>query len=379
MNQRRFIPLLLAAGALVGCNTDTGTVIFEEDGSSAATRFLAGVESEGYSRVTESREFIFPEEHSTHPEYRSEWWYFTGNLGGEDGGRYGFEITFFRFALAPELENRRSEWAANQAWMAHLSLTDAAAGRFVAAERFSRQALGLAGSTSEPFSLRLEDWSITSTGPAFFPLEVSAGSDEGAIELTLVAGKEPVENGANGLDQKGPEVGNASHYYSITRIPTSGEIRVGDNTESVSGLAWMDREWGTSALSRNLEGWDWFALQLSDGRDLMYYRLRTDQGEASPYSSGTLVDEDGNHRTLRPDEVSLSVSERWVSPASGAEYPVGWELSVPAERIHLEVRPLLQNQELDLTVRYWEGAVIATGTAESPGLSGRGYLELTGY
>lgn len=367
---------LLLVGLLSGCDTESPELPMA---GPAATQFLSGAEGLGYSRVLESRPFVFPEDHGSHPNYRSEWWYFTGNLVSEAERRYGFELTFFRFALAPELAERSSEWATNQAWMAHLSLTDGRAARFVAAERFSRQAMGLAGNDSDPFLLRLEDWSVASSGLGFFPLKIVAGTDDGEIQLTLTAGKDPVENGENGLDQKGPEVGNASYYYSITRLRASGEIRVGERKDRVSGLAWMDREWGTSALSRNLEGWDWFALQLTDGRDLMYYRLRSDQGDSSPYSSGTLVEADGSHRTLSPDEVSLTVLEHWQSPTSGAEYPVGWELAIPAEQIRLEIRPLIPHQELDLTVRYWEGAVIATGMAENASLSGRGYLELTGY
>ena len=369
--------LLFLVTLLAGCGGKSPE--YPVAGPSAATRFLSGDEDSNYARVLTSRDFVFPEDHSSHPEFRSEWWYFTGNLSGETERRYGFELTFFRFALAPELPERDSEWGTNQAWMAHLSLTDAGANRFIAAERFSREALGLAGSNPDPFSLRLEDWSVTSAGPDFFPLEIAAGTDDGSIKLALTALKAPIRNGEDGLDQKGPEAGNASHYYSITRLEVTGEIRVDQREDQVSGLAWMDREWGTSALSRNLEGWDWFALQLSDGRDLMYYRLRSEQGDASPYSGGSLVEADGRRRALSPDDVSLTVLEHWLSPASGAQYPVSWELAIPTEQIQLEIRPLIPQQELNLTVRYWEGAVIATGTGSSRGLSGRGYLELTGY
>jgi predicted secreted hydrolase len=229
-------------------------------------RFLSGDDGADYARVLTSRPFEFPQDHASHPEFRSEWWYFTGNLAGSDERRFGFELTFFRFALAPEQPVRDSVWGANQAWMAHLSLTDAGADRFVAAERFSREALGLAGTQLEPFTLRLEDWAIVSEGADLFPLQLTAGTAEGELSLTLTALKPPVSHGDDGLDRKGPETGNASHYYSFTRLQASGRIRVGQREDDVSGLAWMDREWGTSALSRSLEGWDWFALQLSDGR-----------------------------------------------------------------------------------------------------------------
>jgi len=367
------LPIIL----LAGCSSEPAELA--GIGPAGAMRFLSGDDGADYAQVLTSRPFEFPQDHASHPEFRSEWWYFTGNLADGDDRRFGFELTFFRFALAPELPERNSVWGANQAWMAHLSLTDAEADRFVAAERFSREALGLAGSQLEPFTLRLEDWAIVSEGVDFFPLRLTAESAEGELSLTLTALKPPVSHGDDGLDRKGPEIGNASHYYSFTRLQASGQIRVGQRENDVSGLAWMDREWGTSALSRNLEGWDWFALQLSDGRDLMYYRLRSELGDSSPFSGGSLVAADGSRRALGPEDISLTVLEEWQSPASGATYPVSWELLVPDEQLNLEIRPLIPQQELNLTVRYWEGAIVAAGVGQSADVSGRGYLELTGY
>ena len=375
MSRRSVTGLLIIL--LAGCTGEP--VDSPSTGSATAMRFLSGDDSAGYARVLASRPFEFPQDHGSHPEFRSEWWYFTGNLAGADERRFGFELTFFRFALAPQQPERPSAWGTNQVWMAHLSLTDAQANRFIAAERFSREALGLAGSEAEPFSLWLEDWSVVSQGPDFFPLRLTAATEEGELRLTLTTQRGPVSHGEDGLDRKGPETGNASHYYSFTRLRATGELRVGQRQARVSGLAWMDREWGTSALSRGLEGWDWFALQLSDGRDLMYYRLRSAEGGSSPYSGGSLIEADGRRRALGPEDVSLAILEYWQSPASGARYPVSWELTVPDEELSLEIRPLIRGQELNLSVRYWEGAVRVTGTAQSRGLTGRGYLELTGY
>ena len=373
----RLTLLALSILLLAGCGNEPAELA--GIGPAGAMRFLSGNDGADYARVLTSRPFEFPQDHASHPEFRSEWWYFTGNLAGSDGRRFGFELTFFRFALAPEQPERKSVWGANQAWMAHLSLTDAAADRFVAAERFSREALGLAGSQLNPFTLRLEDWSIVSEGADLFPLRLTAGTAEGELSLTLTALKPPVSHGDDGLDRKGPETGNASYYYSFTRLQASGQIRVGQWEDSVSGLAWMDREWGTSVLSRSLEGWDWFALQLSDGRDLMYYRLRSELGGSSPFSGGSLVAADGSRRALGPEDISLTVLEEWQSPTSGATYPVSWELIVPDEQLSLEIRPLIPQQELNLTVRYWEGAIVAAGVGQSRGVNGRGYLELTGY
>ncbi len=373
----RFVSIWIGVAIVSGCSS--GTVEVGEDGQNAATRFLTGVTDSGYARVTESRPFNFPRDHATHPEYRSEWWYFTGNLASEDGDRFGFELTFFRFALAPAAVERGSEWGTNQAWMAHLSLTDEEQNRFVAVERFSREALGLAGSTLGPFTLRIEDWSAESGGSELFPLRLRASDEAGEISLTLVPLKGPVAQGEDGFDRKGPEEGNASHYYSFTRLRTEGQIRVGNREASVTGLAWMDREWGTSALSDDLEGWDWFSIQLSDGRDLMYYRLRTNEGETSPFSGGSIVDTEGNRVDLGAEDVSLQVLDYWQSGATGSRYPVSWSLSIPTWQLGFEIHPMLPQQELDLAVRYWEGAIIAEGTSLSPGVNGRGYLELTGY
>ena len=377
MTMSRRVLLWIGFALLGGCSFDTQEI--DEIGQNAATRFLTGVADSGYARVNESRPFSFPGDHASHPEYRSEWWYFTGNLASEEGHQYGFELTFFRFALAPAVVERRSEWGTNQAWMAHLSLTDENQNRFVATERFSREALGLAGSTLGPFKLHIEDWSAESGGSELFPLRLRAADEDGEIDLTLVPLKGPVAQGEDGFDRKGPEDGNASHYYSFTRLRTEGQFRVGDQEVSVTGLSWMDREWGTSALSDDLDGWDWFSLQLSDGRDLMYYRLRTSDGETSPFSGGSIVDTEGNRTALAADDVSLQILDYWQSDVTGSRYPVSWSLSIPKWQLGLEVRPLIQHQELDLAVRYWEGAIIAEGTELSPDVNGRGYLELTGY
>ncbi|MGI9258903.1 MAG: lipocalin-like domain-containing protein, partial [Gammaproteobacteria bacterium] len=219
----RLVSLSIALLMISGCSSDTVEVV--ENGQNAATRFLTGVADSGYARVTGSRPFDFPRDHASHPEYRSEWWYFTGNLTSEDGHRYGFELTFFRFALAPTSVERRSEWGTNQAWMAHLSLTDEDQNRFVTAERFSREALGLAGSSLGPFALRIEDWSAESGGSELFPLRLRATDEAGEIDLTLVPLKGPVAQGEDGFDRKGAEEGNASYYYSFTRLRTEGRIR----------------------------------------------------------------------------------------------------------------------------------------------------------
>jgi len=366
--------LLIALG---GCAAPADGPQSAQQGN--ATRFLTEPSDHEYARALESRAFRFPEDHAAHDAYRNEWWYFTGNLRDAGGRHFGYELTFFRYAMSPEPVSRESAWGANQAWMAHLAVTDTDGREFMAAERFSRQALGLAGSQAEPFRVWLEDWAATGDGPGFPPLHLSAGTDRAGIELTLTSTKPMVFHGDNGLDPKGPEPGNASYYYSLTRLEAAGTVRVADEEFVVSGTAWMDREWGTSALSPDLAGWDWFALQLADNREVMYYRLRTDDGETSPFSGGSLLLADGTRIVLSPQDVILTPLEYWTSTVSGSRYPIAWQLDLPGQEMTLQVRPYLQEQELNLTVRYWEGAVSVTGSQRETAINGDGYIELTGY
>lgn len=343
-------------------------------------RFLAGGDADGYARATAPRRFVFPRDHGGHPEFRTEWWYFTGNLFGENGRRYGFELTFFRVALAPGEPDRPSEWATHRYWMAHFAVTDTDGGRFIAAEKLSRGALGLAGSQASPFKVWVEDWSAEGPiGADAGMLRLRARSDDAEIDLALEMLTPPVPNGDGGLDPKGPEPGNASYYYSVPRWSAEGSIGIDGKGDAVSGLAWMDREWSTSALSAGIAGWDWFALQLSDGRDLMVYRLRADDGTTSPFSSGTLIGADGTATHLGPADFALAPQSTWTSPDTGVTYPVAWRVALPAQSLTLDVAPALEDQELDLSVRYWEGAVDVGGRGPGGAVSGHGYLELAGY
>ena len=344
-------------------------------------RFLAAAPVDGFRRATVTRAFSFPADHGAHEGYRNEWWYFTGNLTGTAGNSYGFELTFFKFELPVEAEARQSRWATDTIWMAHFALTDVAAATFIADERLSRAALGLAGVAQDPFRVWVEDWSVEGDFAASpGRIRLRAAGAAGAIDLELSGFERIVLHGEQGLDRKGPEPGNASYYYSAPRLSVTGTVRSGDRVpDEVGGLAWMDREWGTSALSAGVTGWDWFALQLEDGRDLMLYRMRRADGSASPFSGGTVVDAAGATRRLRAEDVELEIAELWQSPTSGVTYPVAWRMEVPGEDLELTIRPTLRNQELRLSVRYWEGAVEVSGRAADDEIRGRGYLELAGY
>lgn len=334
----------------------------------------------GFAMAMEPRTFVFPRDHGPHPEFRNEWWYMTGNLDATDGRRFGFELTFFRFALAPELPESESAWRTNQVYVAHLALTDADGQQFFVAERFSRGALGLAGARSSPLRVWIDDWEIAATDvdAETENWRLQASDDDFALSLQLVAGKAPVLNGVNGLSQKSAEAGNASYYYSITRWQTDGQVRLGNDEFTVSGLSWLDREWSSSALASDQQGWDWFALQLSDGSELMFYRLRKTDGSQDVFSGGTWVTSDGTSRHISGDRISISATKTWSSPEGGT-YPSSWEIRFPESGLALEVVPVMDDQELFTTVRYWEGAVDVTGTRDDIEITGRGYVELTGY
>jgi predicted secreted hydrolase len=345
-------------------------------------RLLAGEAGDGFARATEPRPFVFPADHANHPEYRTEWWYFTGNLATANGRHFGFELTFFRYALGPDegAPDSASAWRARQAWMAHFAITDTAGRRFIARERLTRGALDLAGATAEPLRIWVKDWAATGRGSGEeLMLQLEARDDVIALELQLTSTVPHVAQGDQGLDAKGAGLGNASHYYSVPRLAAEGHLTVEGETFAVAGSAWLDREWSTSSLDAGTEGWDWFALHLSDGSHLMFYRLRTEGGGASPYSGGTLVTADGDRTRLGADDVALTVLDHWTSRATGVRYPVAWRLDVPSVGMTMDVRPYLEHQELALSVRYWEGAVHAEGVGPLGALSAQGYLELAGY
>jgi len=335
--------------------------------------------TEGFARALSPRAFVFPADHGPHHDFRTEWWYYTGNLRDRTGRHFGFQVTFFRFALAPGMPARASAWASRQAYMAHFALTDTAARRFTAASRSSRQALGLAGAEAEPFKVWVEDWSAQGVAGDATSVRLRATDGDVAIDLTLDSAKPVVSQGERGLDRKGSEPGNASFYYSLTRMSTTGRVAIGGVSFDVTGLAWMDREWSTSALGPDLVGWDWMALQLDDGQELMLYQLRHADGRADRFSGGGLIAADGSRRPLAFGDFRIDVLDMWTSPRDATRYPSRWRVAVPREALELEIVPVLADQELALSVRYWEGAVRVSGRFAGRPAAGVGYVELVGY
>jgi len=344
--------------------------------ATVAVREALASDSAGFARALAPRPLSFPPDHGPHPDFRTEWWYYTGNLRTAAGRHFGFQLTFFRIALAPGVVVRASGWATRQFYIAHFAVTDVAGGRFHAFSRTSREALGLAGASASPFRVWVDDWSAEGDGSS---ARLRAADGEVALDLEVSTAKPVVAQGDRGLSRKGPEPGNASFYYSFTRMPALGTVRLGRETLEVSGEAWMDREWSTSALGPDLEGWDWFALQLADGRELMFYLLRRRDGAIDPFSAGTLVAADGTARTLEPGDVRVEALAHWTSPRSGVRYPARWRLSVPSASLRVEIEPRLADQELIVGTRYWEGAVAVAGSADGRAIAGQGYVELVGY
>lgn len=330
-----------------------------------------------FARALEPRELAFPADHGPHPEFQTEWWYFTGTLADEAGRELGYQLTFFRRALAYQAPTLDSAWSARDVFMAHFTLADAANDTFEAHERFERGALGLAGASAAPFGVWLRDWRLDIQDDGRMRLRAAEG--DLALELDLEPTSAIVLQGERGLSRKGAQPGNASHYYSIPRMRSKGTLSRGGARVAVSGESWFDREWSTSALEDGQVGWDWFALRLDDGSELMLYRMRRADGSADPFSSGTFTRLGAEPRKLDSDDFRITELARWKSSQSGASYPSRWTIEVPSLGLACELTPLVESCELLAAVRYWEGAVRVEGSRSGATVGGRGFVELTGY
>lgn len=367
--------------------TAAATYFWNRDSSSAVNEIsvaaaMANSDTTGFARANRPRDLVFPEDHGPHPGFKTEWWYLTGNLQDQDGHRFGYQFTLFRNSLSPQLNQSKSSWSTNQMYMGHFAVSDIDGNSYYCFERFSRAGNELAGARAVPLRVWLEDWQLSgsylSADSSLPDLKIAASADPVTLDLQLMASKPLVLQGNRGLSQKGAGIGNASYYYSMTRLASSGKITIGDQIFSVSGDSWMDREWSTSALSENQVGWDWFSLQLSDSTEIMYYQLRRRNGQADIYSKGLIVYANETSRVIKSAEVMLRVTDYWNSPRGG-RYPAEWHLSIPKLQVDLQISPLLADQEMTATVRYWEGSVIISGQREKRSVTGKGYVELTGY
>jgi predicted secreted hydrolase len=344
---------------------------------------LADEDTAGFAHATEPGAIEFPRDLGPHPDYQTEWWYYTGNLESVDGRLFGYQLTFFRRALTPPEGAETagaangSAWRTNQVYLGHFALTDVAGRNFTYDERFSRGGAGLAGAQAVPYRVWLENWFAEEIGPG--QVRLFARAEDVTLDLVLTQTLPPVLHGDRGLSPKGPEPGNASYYYSIVRQETAGTVTVHGQEHAVTGLSWKDHEYSTSALPAGAVGWDWFSLQLDDGTSLMFFQIRREDGSLEAASSGSFIQADGTVRSLSWSDWKLEVLDSWTSPVSGATYPAGWRIEIPALELVLQGEPLLADQELNVSTTYWEGAVAFEGTHHGRVVSGRGYVEMTGY
>ncbi len=353
---------------------------------SAAALPVASDDDAGYHTVTGPCDFEFPRDHGAHPGFRTEWWYYTGNLRAADGARFGFQLTFFRHQLRPADDRRQwpqpaSSWRTEQIFLAHAALTDIGAGRHYQAEDIARGVLDLAGVETRAQDVRvfLRDWEAV-IGPRGHALAMTGA--EFGFDLHLAPAKDPVAHGDRGYSRKGTDPARASCYYSFTRLKTSGTLRLMGRRFEVEGLSWMDHEYSTAPLEPGIRGWSWFSLQFDNGMELMLFLLNLKAGGYHPASSGTLVAPDGTTTAVTSDHIQAEALRQWKSPHSGGEYPVAWHLRVSAPDLDLRITTTVDDQEMiaaqSAGVTYWEGSVTAQGRLEGQEVKGRGYMELTG-
>ena len=327
-------------------------------------------------------QFEFPRDHGSHDEYRTEWWYFTGHLRGESGRRYGFEVTFFRVGVEPPGAPPETRWQLRNLSLAHFAVTDIDGKRFRYHEKLNRSSPFTAGAAAGRLDVFNESWRATTMADGSWRLTAAAGDD--SIDVILRAAKPPAIHGENGVSVKAEGIGYASHYYSMTRLIVSGSIKAkGQKLEQCDGLAWMDHEFGSAVLRENQQGWDWFAIQLDNETELMLYIIRRKDGTPDVTSSGSLITDGGEVMHIRRDQMQVQRVATWRSPRSGATYPMGWNITVPSLKLRLRLIPALEDQELvtksSTQVTYWEGAVGVSGSFGNIGVSGSGYVEMTGY
>ncbi|MDG2144026.1 MAG: lipocalin-like domain-containing protein [Planctomycetota bacterium] len=343
----------------------------------AVTSSAPGIED--WDRVLPGLELAFPADHGPHPEYLIEWWYITGQVESETGRRFGYQFTIFRRGLVPsERPAGSSALRAQQVYAGHLAVTDVKNGKTLFSERLRRASSALVDAPRGDLQLALEDWSFVRTDGDLLQLSAGDAAQSIGLELQLQPTKPLVLHGANGYSSKGADEGNASAYFSWTRLATSGVLTVGGESMRVAGKSWFDHEYGSSVLETGVQGWDWFGLHLEDGRDLMVFLLRRADGTLSPASSGTLIELDGSSRRLQSTEFSIRSLETWKSPRTEGVYPAKWEIEVPSIQLKVQAMPLVPDCELgtgkSTGVAYWEGPVELRGSHP-----GRGYAELTGY
>jgi len=380
--------IVLLVSVTAGCSSP------QEPGTVNIVQALSSDQDEAcFEQAKNSGNITFPEDFGSHDTFKTEWWYYTGNVKTEDDRHFGYQLTFFRQALACERSSGSSAWRTNQLYFAHFAVTDTRNRKFYSAQRMNRGSVGLAGADADPFNVWIDDWNVReSNGAGKRAIRLTAreraetdrkkrgghGTDpEISIALNLVPGKPVILQGNRGLSRKGPQ--NASHYYSFPGMVTQGRISIGDEVYSVTGHSWFDHEWSTSALGADVTGWDWFAIHLDEGdfagTDLMVCQVRNSEGEPNGYGFGAISFAGGRFTILKESRFSITPDRYWKSPDTGRIYPAGWTVSLPEQNLLLEILPVMDGQEHTHMFPYYEGAVrvmLKDGT-------GLGYVEMTGY
>ena len=325
--------------------------------------------------------YTFPRDHFNHPEFQTEWWYYTGNVKSADGRRFGFELTFFRQGV-DRGSKPAGPWDVRDLYLAHLALSDLNGGNFVHAERTNRAGPGIAGASEPERRVWNGNWQITWQGDRQF---LQAIDDSFAIHFMLHSAKPPVIHGQNGVSQKAEGRGRASHYISLTRLDTVGAVTLNGENFHVTGTAWMDHEFFTHQLEPDQVGWDWLSIQFEDNTELMLFNIRRKGGSIDPYSAGTFVDARGNATHLARNDFTMQPADSvWSSPATHAAYPLRWKISVTKLNLQMECSTSLPSQEIasssaGFVPAYWEGSVLLAGSKGGVPIAGLGYLEMTGY
>ena len=350
----------------------------------APLRGLSQIHRFEFRQAAPGYHYLFPRDHASHDDFRTEWWYYTGHLRSDDGREFGYQLTFFRQGIDEEaIRTNPSRWAVKNVYLAHAAVSHHGKERFRYSEKASRDGLGKAGAESTRLHVWIDRWSVEAISADHLQHRLRVSSEEASFDLVVVSEKLPVIHGSEGISRKGDEAGQASHYYSLTRLRTTGMLVMDHEPIQVRGVSWMDHEFGSGGLGRDQVGWDWFSIQLDDGREVMWYRLRRGDGTADPVSSGTAVATDGTVRHLRISDVVVDVLDEWTSPVSNTRYPHRWRVAVPSMDLTLVLIPKMHGQELvterSTRVTYWEGAVRVSGDAGGAPIAGQGYVELTGY
>ena len=354
-----------------------------------------GLDVASWTQALPGLEYNFPSDHAVHQGFKTEWWYFTGNLQDDRGRPYGFELTFFRQGVIPPPSDPSTEQAARSRFVqndfkfAHFAISDIDGSKFVFTQKTSRGAFGEAGFGAAP-PVRgqperlawIDDWNVQPLADGSWHVQAHADAPTPMlVDLQVTPRKSPVIEGVDGVSQKSAGVGNASHYYSFTRLQTTGHLALNGNAPApVHGESWFDHEWASNQLAPDQVGWNWFCFQFDDQTELMLYAMRRRDGSVDPASSGTLVSANGSSEHLPRDQFTLRSVKSWHSQKTDANYPLEWEITIPSHSTTLTVKPRLDDQELVVPpISYWEGAIQAVGHKSGRAIAGLGYMELTGY